>query len=132
MSRLASRIAKLEARKAKAVPREICVIGTRFPDRWEEDENGVWRRKPFFTEETYAEFARNQQGRLLAELAEFAAQLDEGDDNDAQAESLPIVGIMTERAPLPPGHKGKRYLHTTKGGKQFETDTHTGQTVEIK
>lgn len=130
MSRaLLSRIAKLEARKAKAVPREICVIGMRFSDRFTEDENGVWRRKPFFTEETYAEFARNQQSRLLAELAEFAEQLNEGDDTQAQA---PHVGKVTERAPLPPGTKRKRYLHTTKGGKQFETDTHTGQTVEIK
>ena len=127
MSRLASRIAKLEARKAKAVPREICVIGTRFPDRFEEDENGVWRRKSYFTEETYAEFARNQQSRLLAELAEFAAQLDEGDDNDAQAESLPIVGIMTERAPLPPGHKGKRFVFTMEKGREIEIDTLTGK-----
>ncbi len=132
MSRLASRIAKLEARKAKAVPREICVIGMRFPDRFEEDENGVYHIRPYFTEETYAEFAREQQSRLLAELAVFAEQLDEGEDSDARAESLPIVGKVTERAPLPPGTKGKRYLHTTKGGKQFETDTHTGQTVEIK
>ena len=129
MSRLASRIAKLEARKAKAVPREIGIIVERFPRRWEEDENGVWGRKPYFNEDTYAEFARNQQSRLLAELAEFAKQLDEGEDSDVQA---PHVGTMTERAPLPPGAKGKRYLHTTKGGKQFETDTHTGQTVEIK
>ena len=132
MSRaLASRIAKLEARKAKAVPREICVIGTRFPDRVELID-GVYHIRPYFTEETYAEFARNQQSRLLAELAEFADQLNEGEDSDARAESLPIVGKVTERAPLPPGTKGKRYLHTTKGDKQFETDTHTGQTVEIK
>ncbi len=108
MSRLASRIAKLEARKAKAVPREICVIGTRFPDRVELID-GVYHIRPYFTEETYAEFARNQQSRLLAELAEFAEQLNDSEDSHAHAESLPIVGKLNERAPLPPGTKGKRY-----------------------
>lgn len=128
MSRaLAARLSKLEARKAKAVPREIGIISERFPDRFEEDENGVWRRKSYFTEETYAEFARNQQSRLLAELAEFSEQLNEGDDNDAQAESLPIVSTMTERAPLPPGHKGKRFVFTIEKGREVEIDTLTGK-----
>ena len=124
MSRLASRIAKLEARKAKAVPREICVIGTRLHDRFEEDENGVWRRKSYFTEETYAEFARSQQSRLLTELAEFADQLNEGEDADTQA---PHVGTTTERAPLPPGQKGKRFVFTMEKGREIEIDTLTGK-----
>ena len=125
MSRaLLSRIERLEARKAKAVPREICVIGTRCPDRFEEDENGVWRRKPYFTEETYAEFAREQQSRLLAELAVFAEQLNEGDDTQAQA---PHVGTVTERAPVPPGHKGKRFVFIMEKGREIEIDTLTGK-----
>ena len=131
MSRLASRIAKLEARKAKAVPREICVIGTRFPDRWEEDENGVWRRKPYFTEETYAEFAREQQSRLLAELAVFAEQLDEAEDSDAQAESLPIVGNDC-RAPLKPGQKSPKFIfETDKAGNEWQTEVATGIRIKV-
>lgn len=123
MSRaLLSRIERLEARKAKAVPREICVIGMRFPDRFEEDENGVYHIRPYFTEETYAEFAREQQSRLLAELAVFAEQLDEGDDTQA-----PHVGIVTERAPLPPGQKGKRFVFTMEKGREIEIDTLTGE-----
>lgn len=124
MSRLASRIAKLEARKAKAVSREICVIGMRFPDRFEEDENGVWRRKPYFTEETYAEFAREQQSRLLAELAVFAEQLDE-------AESLPIVGNDC-RAPLKPGQKSPKFIfETDKAGNEWQTEVATGIRIKV-
>lgn len=125
MSRaLLSRIERLEARKAKQGPREIGIIVERFPDRWEEDENGVWRRKPYFNEDTYAEFARNQQSRLMTELAEFAKQLDEGEDSDVQA---PHVGTVTERAPLPPGHKGKRFVFTMEKGREIEIDTLTGK-----
>lgn len=125
MSRaILSRIERLEARKAKAVPREIGIIVERFSCRFEEDENGVWRRKSYFTEETYAEFARNQQSRLLAELAEFAKQLDEGEDSDVQA---PCVGTATERAPLPPGQKGKRFVFTMEKGREIEIDTLTGK-----
>ena len=122
----AARLSKLEARKAKQGPRVIGVIAERFPRRWEE-RDGILHELPRFRPGEYELMAREQQRELLAKCAEFAEQLDEGDDMQA-----PHVGIVTERVPLPPGTKGKRYLHTTNGGKQFETDTHTGQTVEIK
>ena len=51
-------------------------------------------------------------------------QLDEGEDSDVQA---PCVGTATERAPLPPGQKGKRFVFTMEKGREIEIDTLTGK-----
>lgn len=131
MSRaLLSRIERLEARKAKQGPREIGIIVERFPNRCELID-GVYHIRPYFTEETYAEFARNQQSRLLAELAVFAEQLDEGEDCDAQAESLPIVGNDC-RAPLKPGQKSPKFIfETDKAGNEWQTEVATGIRIKV-
>ncbi|CAM3534270.1 hypothetical protein PANO111632_20975 [Paracoccus nototheniae] len=117
---LASRIAKLEARKAKTqtARRTIYQIGTRFPDRVEVID-GVCHIRPHFTQEGFAEFAKQQQASLLAKLAEYAEIL--GDDDDAPP---PYVG--TERAPVSPGHKDKRFLFIRENGREIEIDTLTG------
>lgn len=126
---LSKRIAALEAKRLKEDgPRIIYVIGSRFPRHGPDTicpKTGMTQFNPYFTNASYEAFARAQQNDLMQRLAEIAKRLDAEDDT--QAESPPIVGTATERAPLKPGAKTKRFVFTTERSREIEIDTLTGK-----
>lgn len=104
MSRsLAARVAKLEAKHRKVSSRVVGVIGG-LPEIYVEEIGGVlYRRRPETpTGQPFAEYARNQQSVLQAELLRLFANTT---DEDPQAKATPNVGIVNNPAPLKPPQK---------------------------
>jgi len=118
MSRLASRIAKLEAkRKANEAPKVIAVIGGPYSRMIEDpDRPGhlIWPQPPG----GYAAFVLAQQTRLLAEVARLAAELEEPDEAPSS------VGILPDQ--LAPGHRKPNFVFRREGGKEIQIDTRDG------
>lgn len=110
MSRfLASRIARLEAkRRANDLPKVICVVGGPYMQTVEDHANPgqfIWPEPPG----GFPAFALAQQTRLLRELADYNAELDQAEGNANGKNTSPKnSGGDGELAPLLPGQAKRR------------------------
>jgi len=111
MSRLATKLAKLEARKRAREPRLFYVPGTE-----------IIRAMPF---EVWAENTRRQQAELIERCAAYAKELEVTDTHTpANVGSDPLPA-------LPPGQKRPNYIFTTEGNTEYQIETATGRKVAI-
>lgn len=121
MSRLSSRIAALEKKKANQQPKVIGFIGGPYSRMIEDpDRPGhlIWPEPPG----GYAAFAKAQQDALLARCVAFNAEL------DAKESEAPIsVGTSDQLAPLKDGQKRAKYIFgTDEKGRDWQLEIASG------
>lgn len=124
MSRLlAARVAKLEA--AKRIPARVLGVSVDGTPMWREAmRDGVLYCLPRYEHEEWAESCRQQQNQLMAELAGYAALLDEA---EPQADAPAIVGTVKDKpAPWPANRKRPKFVEVA--GKEIEIATFVGFT----
>lgn len=120
MSRLASRIAALEAkRKANEQPEFEYGIFAGQPI-WREEERGeVVHFMPLHTTEEFAAMALRQQSDLMTRLTEYDAAIDA-----EEVDETPVaVGADDQIAP---GHVRPNFIFRMEGGKEIQIDTRDG------
>lgn len=121
---LLARIERLERKRTFVLPKEICVIGTRFPDKIVEID-GVFHIEPHFNAETYALFAMTQQGALLAMLNELN---EEGEQN--VRDTSPASMDFNDQ--LAPGAKPLKFrYYTDASGQEWQVSLEDGQTWRV-
>lgn len=108
-----ARVLKLEARHKAAADKPKGIIGG-LPETYAEEVDGVLylRRPATPTGQPFAEYARNQQNALQAELLRLFANTT---DEDPQPKAPPNVGIANNPAPLKPGQKQPKFVHLADG-----------------
>ena len=105
------RLAALEKkRKANEPPmREVGMFAGK-PVFKTEERDGVVYCLPLYSDDEYSELCRLQQKRLFEKLAEYAAQLDEGEQGGRDTGPHSVGKTSDELPPLPPGKKRRRYV----------------------
>ena len=120
MSRLLSRIAKLEAkRKANEQPEFEYGIFAGQPLYTTEERDGVVCCLPLHTTEEFAAMAFRQQSELMTRLTEYDAAVDA-----EESEATVVVGADDKVAP---GHVRPNFIFRVEGGKEIQIDTRTGE-----
>lgn len=120
MSRLASRIAALEAKRKSNEQSEFeCGIFAGQPLYTTEERDGVVYCLPLHTTEEFAAMAFRQQSELMTRLTEYDAAID-AEDGEAPVS----VGADDQIAP---GHVRPNFIFRMEGGKEIQIDTRTGE-----
>ncbi|WP_138923766.1 hypothetical protein [Sulfitobacter sp. BSw21498] len=102
---LKSRLARLEAKHKSAADKPKGVIGGRFNGSFIEEVDGVLYLRREEPPGGFAEYARNQQNALQAELRTIFADM-----NEPQPEGIPAIVGNEPLAPLPKNKKRARYI----------------------
>ena len=120
MSRLASRIAALEAkRKANEQPEFEYGIFAGQPLYTTDERDGVLYCLPLHTTEEFAAMALRQQSDLMTRLTEYDAAIDA-----EEVDERPVaVGADDQIAP---GHVRPNFIFRMEGGKEIQIDTRDG------
>lgn len=125
MSRLASRIAALEAkRKANERPEFEYGIFAGQPLYTTEERDGVVYCLPLHTTEIFAEMALRQQSELMTRLTEYDAAIDAEETDEATVS----VGADDQIAP---GHVRPNFIFRMEGGKEIQVNTRTGERTVV-
>ncbi|WP_395542194.1 hypothetical protein [Neotabrizicola sp. sgz301269] len=130
MSRiLASRIAKLEAkRKMNDLPKVICVVGGPYMQMIEDPANPghlIWPEPPG----GFEIYARNQQSKLLRDLIDYDAQIDDEGNTNGKDTSPAPAGFTDQ---LAPGAKPLKFRYETDAsGTEWQVEISTGQKWKV-
>lgn len=130
MSRvLASRITKLEAkRKTNDLPKVICVIGGPYMQMVEDPANPghlIWPEPPG----GFEAYALAQQTRLLRDLMDYNAQIDDEGNTNGKDTSPAHVGFNDQ---LAPGAKPLKFRYETdRSGQEWQVEISTGQKWKV-
>ena len=123
-----ARLKRLEKKVVANEPpmREIGVFAGK-PIWKTEERDGVMHFVPIMSDEEYAIFARNQQDRLLREIAEYEAQL----DNEGNTNVVHSGPNETGEAPLIPGQRRANYVFVTQGGRDYQINVATKEKIAL-